>query len=303
MSNYTVTTNFGAKDALVSGNPAKLILGAQLTTEYNNIATAVATKYDASTSAVLLGAGSAPAPSLAFGTSPTTGFYQSTTNVVGFSANGIASAFFGAGGFTVLSATAATTVQMSGTATGTSVVNTYNILNDASTLAGFGLTSSTFTGAVLTGGPTGQQAYVNVSAAVPLVLGTSNTARLVIDTSGNVNVTNGVSLSPIYSGVPQNIQVGSTYTAVLTDASKHIFGIFGGSKTYTIPANASVAYPVGTQLTFIAANGTMNIAITTDSMTLAGSASTGTRVLATNGIATAIKSNATSWIISGFGLT
>lgn len=50
MSNYTPTTNFGAKDALPSGNPGKLILGAQLSTEFTNIATSVATKVDAATS-------------------------------------------------------------------------------------------------------------------------------------------------------------------------------------------------------------------------------------------------------------
>lgn len=48
MSNYTVTTNFGSKDSLASGNPAKLILGAQFTTEFTNIATAISTKQDAS---------------------------------------------------------------------------------------------------------------------------------------------------------------------------------------------------------------------------------------------------------------
>ena len=47
MSNYTITTNFGAKDLLNSGNPLKLILGAQFTTEFTNIATAIATKVDA----------------------------------------------------------------------------------------------------------------------------------------------------------------------------------------------------------------------------------------------------------------
>ena len=46
MSNYTVTTNFGAKDALASGNAGKIIKGAEFTTEFNNIATAVATKAD-----------------------------------------------------------------------------------------------------------------------------------------------------------------------------------------------------------------------------------------------------------------
>jgi len=47
MSNYSITTNFGAKDALTSGDPNKLILGSQLTTEFNNIATAISTKLDA----------------------------------------------------------------------------------------------------------------------------------------------------------------------------------------------------------------------------------------------------------------
>ena len=47
MSNYTITTNFGAKDVLLSGNPLKLILGAQLTTEFSNLVTAIASKFDA----------------------------------------------------------------------------------------------------------------------------------------------------------------------------------------------------------------------------------------------------------------
>lgn len=46
MSNYTPTTNFEAKDNLPSGDPAKVIKGAEFTTEFTNIATAVATKAD-----------------------------------------------------------------------------------------------------------------------------------------------------------------------------------------------------------------------------------------------------------------
>lgn len=46
MSNYLVTTNFGAKDALASGNPSKIIKGTEFTTEFTNIATAIATKVD-----------------------------------------------------------------------------------------------------------------------------------------------------------------------------------------------------------------------------------------------------------------
>ena len=44
MSDYTVTTNFGSKDSLPSGNPNKVVKGAELTTEYNNIATACNSK-------------------------------------------------------------------------------------------------------------------------------------------------------------------------------------------------------------------------------------------------------------------
>ena len=44
MANYTKTTNFTAKDALTSGDPAKVIKGAEFDVEYNNIQTAVNSK-------------------------------------------------------------------------------------------------------------------------------------------------------------------------------------------------------------------------------------------------------------------
>ncbi len=51
MSNYTKTTNFAIKDGLVSGNPAKIIKGTEIDTEYNNIASAVASKPDSNNGA------------------------------------------------------------------------------------------------------------------------------------------------------------------------------------------------------------------------------------------------------------
>ena len=44
MSNYTKTTNFAIKDSLASGNLNKLVKGTEINTEFDNIATAVATK-------------------------------------------------------------------------------------------------------------------------------------------------------------------------------------------------------------------------------------------------------------------
>lgn len=46
MSDYVKSTNFASKDSLASGNPLKIVKGAEIDTEFNNIATAVATKAD-----------------------------------------------------------------------------------------------------------------------------------------------------------------------------------------------------------------------------------------------------------------
>jgi len=52
MSNYTKTTNFAAKDSLPSGNAAKIVKGTEIDTEFNNIATASATKANANNAAL-----------------------------------------------------------------------------------------------------------------------------------------------------------------------------------------------------------------------------------------------------------
>lgn len=102
------------------------------------------------------------------------------------------------------------------------------------------------------------------------------------------------------------------YTLVLADANslvKHP-STDTTARTFTIPANASVAFPSAadgnaTAITFINEDsaGSITIAITTDTMRLAGAGTTGSRTLAANGIATAIKLTSTEWIISGTGLT
>ena len=46
MTDYTKSTNFATKDNLSSGNPLKIVKGTEIDTEFNNIATAIATKAD-----------------------------------------------------------------------------------------------------------------------------------------------------------------------------------------------------------------------------------------------------------------
>lgn len=110
--------------------------------------------------------------------------------------------------------------------------------------------------------------------------------------------------SQIVGTAPVNSQ-SANYTLVLTDAGKVILHPTSDNnpRTFTIPANASVAYPVGTCLTFINTINTVTIAITSDTMTLAGAGSTGSRTLAANGMASAVKLTSTTWMISGTGLT
>lgn len=108
------------------------------------------------------------------------------------------------------------------------------------------------------------------------------------------------------SQFPQNSR-SANYTLVGSDAGKHLLHPSADvtARTFTIPANSAVDYPIGTAITFINQNaaGVLSIAINTDTMRLSPGGTTGTRSLAANGVAEAIKVTATEWIISGTGLS
>jgi hypothetical protein len=100
--------------------------------------------------------------------------------------------------------------------------------------------------------------------------------------------------------IVQNAKTGA-YELVLTDAGKHISITTGG---ITIPANASVAFVIGDAVTVYNNSGSsQTIAITSDALRQAGTASTGSRTLAQYGIATLLKVDTTTWIITGAGIT
>lgn len=109
-----------------------------------------------------------------------------------------------------------------------------------------------------------------------------------------------------YLEVPQNSQ-SAAYTTVMADSGKHLLhpSADTAARTFTIDSNANVAYPIGTAITIVNQNGAgvITISITSDTMRLAGAGTTGSRTLAANGIATALKITSTEWIISGTGLT
>jgi hypothetical protein len=105
-----------------------------------------------------------------------------------------------------------------------------------------------------------------------------------------------------YIGLPQVILNTGNLTLSKTHAGEHIY-VTGASQTITIPANSSVPFEIGTTILVINANVTSSIAITGDTLRLAGGSATGTRSLAAYGMATLIKVASTTWMASGNGLT
>ena len=167
-------------------------------------------------------------------------------------------------------------------------------------------TAEILSGASVTGTATFNSAVVMSSS-----LDVTNTATMGVITSstisGSANTltvdgTNAVG----FRIIPQNSK-SEAYELVLTDSGKHILHPSADTtaRIFTIPANSSVAYPIGTALTFINQNGAgvVTIAIATDTMRLSPAGTVGSRTLAANGSATCIKITSTEWIISGSGLT
>lgn len=108
-------------------------------------------------------------------------------------------------------------------------------------------------------------------------------------------------LSAGYRGLPQNVKAAA-YEFVLTDSGKHVFHDEASARTYTIPANASVAFPIGTIITIVnnASAGAITLAITTDTLRRGdGIAGTGSRTIAASSVASIIKTKTTEWVITG----
>lgn len=190
----------------------------------------------------------------------------------------------------------------------TQVTGTLPVANGGTGITSFGTgvatwlgtpSSSNLAAAVTDETGSGALVFATSPTLVTPVLGTP--------TSGNLsNCTADGTTTVGFLSIPQNSK-SAAYTLVAGDSGKHIFHPSADTtaRTFTIPANSSVPFAIGTAITFINQNGAgvVTIAITTDTMRLAGDGTTGSRTLAANGIATCVKVTSTEWIISGTGLT
>lgn len=101
-----------------------------------------------------------------------------------------------------------------------------------------------------------------------------------------------------------NAQTGTTYTFVLTDAdNKLVTASNAATQTYSIPTNASVAYPIGSQINIIAIGAgqvTIN-AVTPATTTIASTGATATapKLRVQYSSATLIKVATDTWYVVG----
>ena len=124
--------------------------------------------------------------------------------------------------------------------------------------------------------------------------------------TGNANLTFPSSTASIgYLNIPQNSQ-STAYTTVASDAGSTIIHPASdtNARTFTIAANSSVPYILGTVIQFInmSANN-VTVAITSDTLTWAQGGGSGSRTLAQWGVANCIKVASTQWLITGTNLT
>lgn len=304
MSNYTKSTNFATKDALASGNPLKIVKGTEIDTEFNNIATAVATKAD-------LVSPTFTTPVLG---TPTSGTLTNCTGLpistgVSGLGTGVATALavnVGSAGAPVVyggalgTPSSATLTNATGLPLATGVTGTLPVAN-----GGTGVTTSTGSGAIVLGtSPTLSSPTINTpTITTPTINGaiTQNTSfitakTVVASTSGTAIdftsipswikrvtvVMQGVSLT---STANYLVQLGTSSGVVTTgyDSSGFAFGVAISSTAGLILSGGSAARLLTATVTIVNVTGNtwvMSAVFGADTGTAGGGISVGNIALA-----------------------
>lgn len=142
------------------------------------------------------------------------------------------------------------------------------------------------------------------SGAVTLSIDTATTA----DLTTAQTLTNKTLTSPTINDPKLNLSINAntstTYTFVLADNGKLVTSNNASAQTLSIPTNASVAYPVGTQINvaWITGAGQPTIqAVTSGTTTVlsTGATSTAPKLRVVNSVASCVKIATDTWLVTG----
>jgi hypothetical protein len=138
--------------------------------------------------------------------------------------------------------------------------------------------------------------------------GTSGTVTVSIDTSVTADLTTAQTLTNKTFTDPKinlafTADSGSSYTAVLTDNGKVVTMDNGSGNTFRLPTNASVAFPIGTQINVlqIGAGQTTINAVTSGTTTIQSTAASAAapKLRARYAAATCLKAGTDLWYVFG----
>jgi hypothetical protein len=120
--------------------------------------------------------------------------------------------------------------------------------------------------------------------------------------NGNIDITgtieaNGVPVA--YRDVTINAQTGTTYTLALTDGGREVTMDNGSSNTLTVPTDASVAFPVGTQIAVRQLGSGVTTVDGDTGVTVNGVSGGGAAILARYQGVSLLKVASDTWIMSG----
>lgn len=170
-------------------------------------------------------------------------------------------------------------------------------------------------GTGLSGGGTSGTVTVSIDTSVTADLSTAQTLTNKNLTSGTntfpsslatltgaETLTNKTLTAPVIN-LALNAQTGTTYTFVAGDNGKLVTASNASAQTYSIPTNATTAFPIGTQINIIqigagqvtiqaASSGTTTVAST-------GATATAPKLRAQYSTATCIKANTDLWYVTG----
>ena len=162
--------------------------------------------------------------------------------------------------------------------------------------------------AVVSGVDDTELGYLNgVTSAIQTQLDSKAASAGNATQAGTETLTNKTLTSPTINdpklNLTLNAQTGTTYTFVLADNGKLVTASNASAQTYSIPTNASVAFPVGTQINLIqigAGQVTVN-AVTSGTTTILsnGAAAAAPKCRGQYSALTAIKVATDAWYVVG----